>query len=191
MPQTLGSSDNENVAQASRHLGDQHLGAARGVEPKISKAHLARHGSRARVGCNCLLRVRRRLVHGSLGGDTIAVFLGNMIIVLPSPPIVNRKFDKVCFTIFPQPLTLIIVTKSHNLCFYFVEALATFIIQKRTSFQSFGQRSNSSSRSESVGDEPFCVLGAFIAADFATPEGGYPCFSEENAVCSNLARGIF
>jgi hypothetical protein len=103
-------------------------------------------------------------------GDTIAVFFRFLIIVLPSPPIVNRNFDKslVCYTpTITKSLDSHVVTQS---LFYSAKSLATFIIQKRTSSERLGQRSNSSFRSGSVGNEPFFAMVAPSAPDFAPPE---------------------
>lgn len=121
-------------------------------------------------------------------GDTIAVFLGILIIVLPSPLIVNGKVDNSLIHYFST------IAKSHDShlvsesLFYFAKSLATFIIQKRTSSESCGQRPKSSFMSGFEGGIFFCAL---IAADFAAPEGIYPCFSGENAVCLNPVRDIF
>jgi hypothetical protein len=103
-------------------------------------------------------------------GDTIAVFFGNLIIMLPSPPIVNGKFNKSLvhyISTLTESLNSHVVSQS---LFYFVKSLATFITQNRTSFESFGQRSISSFKSESVRNGPLFVLVAPSAPDFAPSE---------------------
>ena len=113
-------------------------------------------------------------------GDTIAIFFEDLIIVLPSPRIVIWNLIKGWihyFSTIPMSHYSHVVLQS---LFCFEKSLATFIIQKRTSSESFGQRSNSSFRTGSIGNEPFFALVAPCAPDFAPPENSdwRNCFIE-------------